>query len=100
MNLGEYPTDLTNALSAYQIVKTLTANDDANNKKITAEIEALTPKVQGQGSVSGTNQNLSQQNIVPSTEQQQLNISSPSGNIPVTSPVKIPPPPTASEGAR
>ncbi len=102
-NLGhtlEAKGDLANALAAYQIVKTLTVNDQANNKKITEEIDALAPKVEALGKRAEPNSNLSQQNLTPSTEQQQLNISSPSTNIPVTPTVKIPPPPTASEAAR
>jgi len=103
-NLGhtlEAKGDFSNALAAYQIVRNLSKNDENNLKKINEEINALTPKIQGQGETAEQNLQEEQANN-PVTEQQPLQLSSPSANTLPTgpSPMKISPPPSASEAAR
>lgn len=99
--------DLQGALQEYQTVKRLIANDAANNKKISDEIDALTKKIAEE---QNSNKNQEASNTKTATEsatttrepaqQQQLNVNEPNAQLPAHNPkVKIPAPTVAPQTA-
>lgn len=89
-NLGhvlEEKNDLQNALSQYQIVKQLVANDKANTDKINGEIKLITDKI---GAQDRTNNQAKQ----PTADTTPLGVDRPVAEFPPKDPrVKIPEPP-------
>lgn len=96
-NLGhalENKGDLQGALTQYQTVKSLVANDANSSKKMTDEIKALQAKIGAQAKTSGQNAQV-QQNINQGGTQPDLEISKPSNQLPKQKQeVKIPGPET------
>lgn len=90
-NLGhtlEQKGDLQNALAQYQAVRSLVSNDKVSLEQIDKEIAAL--------------QGRAQNGVAPSTNANQtLNVNQPEAQLPPQNPpVRIPPPPTATESSR
>ena len=87
-NLGhalEQKGDLKGALAQYQAVKSLITNDKPNADKISAEIDALQKRINGQASAQ-----------TESTPSDKLEVSTPSAQLPPQDPpVKIPAPKTS-----
>lgn len=98
-NLGhalEAKNDYQNALIQYELVRQLTVNDKENVKKITAEIEALKKKAGDKAEeVAGA----TDANIQPKTgTKEDLELSTPSAQLPARSePIELPPPPATEE---
>ncbi|HSX40940.1 MAG TPA: tetratricopeptide repeat protein, partial [Candidatus Saccharimonadales bacterium] len=92
-NLGhayEQKGDLQNALAQYQTVRTLVASDANNLKQINAEIDSLQKKIGKTAAENGGAQ-------TGTGNQQPLEISTPSAQLPQQkTPVKIPSPPASS----
>lgn len=95
-NLGhayESKGDLQNALTAYQAVRQLSVDNKDNLARIDAEIKALQDKI---GAAPRATDGLA-----PQTEQTPLSLPESETNLPEQKPpVKISPPPSASESAR
>lgn len=93
-NLGhvlEEKGDLKAALTAYQVVKQLSAGNKANLDRISAEITALEERI-GKGEAPSE--------ITPETSQTPLSVSAPSVQLPPQKPpIKISPPPKGEESA-
>lgn len=91
-NLGhvlEEKNDLQNALSQYQIVKQLVANDKANTDKINGEIKIVTDKI-------GAQQAANSQTKQPTADTTPLGVNKPVAEFPPKDPrVKIPEPPVS-----
>lgn len=89
-NLGhalEQKGDLQNALTQYQVVKSLVSNDKASLEQIDKEIAVLQGKAQSEGASENTNQ--------------ALNVNTPETQLPPQNPpVKIPAPNVATESSR
>lgn len=89
-NLGhvfEEKGDYQNALTAYQLVKQLSANNKDNLARIDTEIKAVEGKLGEQKAAAGSN-------VTPETEQTPLSISEPENQLPAQNPkVKVSPPP-------
>ncbi len=97
-NLGhalEMKGNNTEALAAYQIVKTLVVDNKENTKKITEEIQALQNKVNQQASQDSAPQNATSSAAIEgsTTETEPLRINEPGTQLPERDPkVKIPGP--------
>ncbi len=100
-NLGhalEEKGDLQNAMSQYEIVKRLVANDKNSLDVITNEIASLNDKINSNATVSEESEEVAG---ASATSDQQLNIDTPKTTLPPKTPqVKIPAPDVATKSSR